>query len=342
MGSWPFERVETQRSWFLFTPHITAETWEWRRFLCWQEENRTREQHPPTWDPMSRLYPACFPNPACSPHPACSHILLLPALFLMPVARAGMGASTGWCLTASLTVLSQNLECCKHRSASPCFQHSCEQRSLGSLFFIFIRNQRNLLQILPSQNSTMTFFTAWRGSLKLWSLFPLPVTGHRAGWHLSVKIPPPWMVLTWWHRAGAAMAGVVLPGQWQAWELCTATPCSRQTLRGKANWDYLTNCLTNQHLFLRGGKWEWVNTPNSFKTKWLLTFRQTSIIVSWFPPGSNLPSPLSAKDNFHSCLKRGYNLLEKLHLWLCCPWNGHGFAVTSPPHATLWRELCSE
>lgn len=235
----------------------------------------------------AQVVPSCSPNPSCSPE-----ILPAPCPFLVPVPGAGMRASTEGVLTASLTVLSQNRECCKHSSASPCFQHSCQQRSLGSLFlFFFAPNQRNLLQISPSQNCAMTFSQLGEDHSSfvpclhcLWQ-----VTG--AGCHLSMEIPPPRMVLTWWHRAGAAMAGVVLPGQWQAWELCTATPSSRQTWRGKANWVYLTNCLTNQHLFLREGKWEWVNTPNSFEAKWLLTFGQTrpSLLFPGSLPAATFP-----------------------------------------------------
>lgn len=87
--------------------------------------------HPPG-DPMSGTYPACSPHLAwwaALPHP-------------------GTSASTEWCVAASRSVLSQNLERCKHRSASPCFQCSYEWRSLGSLFFFFFLSLiRNLPQI---------------------------------------------------------------------------------------------------------------------------------------------------------------------------------------------------
>lgn len=59
-----------------------------------------------------------------------------------------------------------------------------------------------------------------------------------AGWQLSVDIPPAWGMLTWWHQAGSESGppvGVVLLGQWQAWELYAATPYTRQTLKGKVN-----------------------------------------------------------------------------------------------------------
>lgn len=228
----------------------------------------------------------------------------------MPLPHAGMRASTRWLVCNSLSHCSESepgmLLAQVNQSLLPAQLWAEKFGVYISIFFV--HNQRNLLQILPSQNSAMTFFTSWRGSLRFWSLFPLPVTGHRG-----------WLALASEDSSSSDGADVVAPGwccngrsgaPWtmQAWELCTATPYSRQTWRGKANWDYLTNCLTNQHLFLQGGKWERVNMPNSFETKWLLTFRQTFIIISLFPPGSNLPSPVSAKDNLHSCLERGCNL----------------------------------
>lgn len=85
----------------------------------------------PFGDPMPGTYPACSP-----------HLAWQAAL-----PRPGMSASMGWCITASLAVLRQNLERCKHRSASPCFQHSYEWRSFGYLFFFLVPNQRNLLQM---------------------------------------------------------------------------------------------------------------------------------------------------------------------------------------------------
>lgn len=151
--------------------------------------DRRKREHGSSTHPLEIPCPGCtLPSPQILPAPpilSAPTSCLLPAFCLMSLPHPGMRASTAWCVTASLTPLSQNLECCKHRSASPCFQHSCEQRSLGSLVF-FVSNQRNSLQILPSQNCAMTFFTAWRGSLKFWPLFPLPVTGHR-GWPVLVS-----------------------------------------------------------------------------------------------------------------------------------------------------------
>lgn len=60
----------------------------------------------------------------------------------------------------------------------------------------------------PLQNCAMTFVTAWRGSRKPSTLSPLLVSGHRSGLAAVSGDSSSWVMLTWWHQAGAGAARV--------------------------------------------------------------------------------------------------------------------------------------
>lgn len=223
MPSHPFGKGETAVS--SSSPHH-------RRDTCWSVEGRT-------WEQLSNALLFLQPAPCTLfdrllySHPGTSARSSSGSRFMLFWVTAWKPWSTGQWVSASRVVME-----------NPGFSLSFvpDQRNLAELAITKLRHVCHNLERITQVSDP--FPTAW------WQ-----PTG--AGWQLSLGMPPQHadtLAAGWCRRMNRCLCQEWCCGQWHAWGLYAATPYATQTLKGKANWVYLTKLLSKSAPFSWGKK----------------------------------------------------------------------------------------